>query len=253
MGAPPTGAARGTVAKATRRAGTRQRCWWLVRHRARALHRGRRPRPVLGRRALGRQRPAWRGCVDLARLAPRCAAPVALTGRQLGSTPASRGRRTRPTRRARGRATEGVLKPVHLVATVVDQPGCGTTSTSACSRRAGTDSPRTCRAPTAAAAGGDAERTESDIGTAVLDLRVGGRPSTAGRSTCGPATAGGRRVARRPAAGRRGGWPACRAYSFGASLALHRLDRPSPAGPGDAARQRVVVRRRRPPVGATSW
>ncbi len=169
------------------------------------------------------------GAPDLARLAPPGAAPVALTGREVAVDVTFRWAPYTPDQTGPGAApTEGVLKPVHLVLTVVDSAGLlrdvdlGVLPTGRHRLTGSLPCTAGChlRAVTLV-------REDSDNGTAELDLvvhgaTVDGRPVGLRAADRGWAPAG---FVDEPKVDAVGGLHAT-AYSFGASLVLHRLDVP---------------------------
>ncbi|HEX3004128.1 MAG TPA: FtsX-like permease family protein [Angustibacter sp.] len=169
------------------------------------------------------------GAVDLRRLTASGAEPVELTGRQLDVDVSFAWAPYTPDQAGPGAApTEGVLKPVHLVATVVDSAGVlrdvdlGVLPTGRHRLTGAVPCAEGCRLRAVTLV-----REDSDNGTAELDLvlraaTVDGRPVDLRAGDRGWAPAG---FVDEPKVDAVGGVHVS-AYSFGASLVLHRLDVP---------------------------
>ncbi|MGN6302890.1 MAG: FtsX-like permease family protein, partial [Angustibacter sp.] len=169
------------------------------------------------------------GAVSLARLAPSGTPPVELSGRRLTVDASFAWSPYTPEQAGPGAApTEGVLKPVHLVATVVDGAGLlhdvdlGVLPTGTHELTGEVPCADGCRLRAVALV-----REDSDNGTAELDLvlrrlSVDGRTVDLRAGDRGWAPAG---FVDQPKVDAVGGLHA-RAYSFGATLLLHRLDVP---------------------------
>ncbi|KQX69656.1 FtsX-like permease family protein [Angustibacter sp. Root456] len=171
------------------------------------------------------------GARDLDALTASGAAPVELSGRRLALDASFAWSPYTPGADQAGPGaapTEGVLKPVHLVATVVDDAGLlhdvdlGALPTGTHQLTADVPCTEGCRLRAVALV-----RADSDNGTAVLDLvlrraTIDGRPVDLRAGDRGWAPVG---FVEEPKVDAVGGLHAT-AHSFGATLLLHRLDVP---------------------------